>query len=74
GQQNAWSFGRTDIARGAGGTVYGTWNFDPATRVYKEGDTMRNVLNVTNSNNDLNGYQSTIYPGAVKLNQWDYGP
>ncbi|MET3234205.1 UNVERIFIED_ORG: hypothetical protein ABIC54_006421 [Burkholderia sp. 1263] len=74
GQQNAWSFGRTDIARGAGGTVYGTWNFDPATRVSKEGDTMRNVLNVTNSNNDLNGYQSTIYPGAVKLNQWDYGP
>ncbi|CAE6856134.1 hypothetical protein [Paraburkholderia domus] len=31
GQANAWSFGRTDITRGAGGTVYGTWNFNPAS-------------------------------------------
>jgi hypothetical protein len=29
GQANAWAFGRTDITRGAGGVVYGTWNLNP---------------------------------------------
>jgi hypothetical protein len=29
GQNNAWTIGRTDITRGAGGYVYGTWNLNP---------------------------------------------
>jgi hypothetical protein len=28
-QNNAWTFSNTDITRGAGGTVYGTWNLNP---------------------------------------------
>lgn len=74
GQSNAWAFGRTSITRGAGGSVWGSWNFDPNTRVNKEGDTMRNVLNVTNASNDLNGYQATLSPGSIKLNEFNYGP
>ncbi len=32
-QTNAWMFGQNDITRGQGGTVYGTWNFNPATKI-----------------------------------------
>ncbi|MCA7946446.1 hypothetical protein [Burkholderia vietnamiensis] len=31
-QTNAWTFSRTDIVRGAGGVVWGSWNFDPAIK------------------------------------------
>lgn len=50
GQASAWQFGRTDITRGAGGTVYGTWNFDPATKVSISGATMTGRLQLAPEN------------------------
>jgi hypothetical protein len=44
GQAGAWKFGRTDITRGAGGTVYGTWNFDPGTKLNTGGGVMTGRL------------------------------
>ncbi|MFM0608636.1 hypothetical protein PQR05_29320 [Paraburkholderia sediminicola] len=47
GQSSAWTFGKSDITRGAGGSVWGSWNFDPNTKVSKSGDTMTGRLTLT---------------------------
>ncbi|MFL9997368.1 hypothetical protein PQR34_40260 [Paraburkholderia sediminicola] len=44
GQSSAWTFGRGDISRGAGGTVFGTWNFDPNTKLNVGGGTVTGRL------------------------------
>ncbi|MGQ7934696.1 hypothetical protein [Paraburkholderia sp. D1E] len=49
GRNNAWSFGRNEIARGAGGSVWGSWNFDPAAKLNLSGGTMTGRLTLTAS-------------------------
>jgi hypothetical protein len=71
-QNNAWTFSNADITRGAGGYVYGTWNFNPSNYVWKAGDTMSNPLAVV-SGGDSNGYQGRLGPGYIKLNEYSYG-
>jgi uncharacterized coiled-coil DUF342 family protein len=70
-QGNAWTFGNTDITRGAGGYVWGSWNFDPNSKLSTGGGTITNELNVL-WNGDQ-GYQGRFGPGYVKLARYDYG-
>lgn len=46
-QNNAWTFGKFDINRGAGGYVWGSWNFDPASKLSLSGGTMSGRLTLT---------------------------
>jgi hypothetical protein len=71
-QNNAWTFSNNDITRGAGGYLYGTWNFNPSNYVWKAGDTMSNPLAVV-AGGDPNGYQGRVGPGYIKLNEYSYG-
>lgn len=50
GRQNAWAFGRNEITRGAGGTVFGTWNFDPNSKLNTTNPTVTGRLNVVGNN------------------------
>lgn len=70
-QNNAWTFSNADIARGAGGSVWGSWNFDPNTRVVKAGDTMTGELGCWSSGDQ--GYYGRFGQGYLKLARYDYG-
>ncbi|WP_035552107.1 hypothetical protein [Burkholderia sp. 9120] len=47
GRTNAWSFGRNEIARSDGKTVWGGWNFDPASKLSTAGGTLTGRLLLT---------------------------
>ncbi|WP_176343158.1 hypothetical protein [Paraburkholderia bryophila] len=47
GRNNAWSFGRNEIARSDGLRVWGGWNFDPATKLNTAGGTLTGRLTMT---------------------------
>ncbi|WP_143135316.1 tail fiber domain-containing protein [Burkholderia ubonensis] len=46
-QNSAWTFSNTDIVRGAGGAVWGEWNFNPYLKINRSGDTMAGRLNLS---------------------------
>ena len=70
-QNNAWTFSNSDIARGAGGAVWGSWNFDPNTKVNRGGDSMSGELGVITSGDQ--GFYGRYGPGYMKLARFDYG-
>lgn len=49
-QTEAWTISNTDIKRGAGGSVWGSWNFDPNWKVNRGGDTMSGRLTLSGEN------------------------
>lgn len=49
GQNNAWTFGRADITRGAGGYVWGSWNFDPNSKANATAPTITGRANFINN-------------------------
>ncbi|KVW30723.1 tail fiber domain-containing protein [Burkholderia ubonensis] len=49
-QNNAWTFSNSDIVRGAGGAVWGSWNFDPNSKINRAGDTMSGRLSLSGNN------------------------
>ncbi|MEX3614680.1 MAG: hypothetical protein VB141_13215 [Burkholderia gladioli] len=59
-RQNAWTFSGTDISRGGGGSVWGSWNFDPGSKA--------NSADLTWTNGQLGGKAN-----AGARVQWDSG-
>lgn len=49
-QTEAWTISNTDIKRGAGGAVWGSWNFDPNSKINRGGDTMSGRLTLSGEN------------------------
>ncbi|KVM70114.1 hypothetical protein WJ60_09765 [Burkholderia ubonensis] len=49
-QNSAWTFSNSDIVRGAGGAVWGEWNFNPYLKINRSGDTMAGRLNLSADN------------------------
>ncbi|WP_213766747.1 hypothetical protein [Caballeronia sp. dw_19] len=67
GQSNAWSFRGADITRGAGGTVWGSWNFNPASYLPLSGG-------LVTGNVRIYGGQGNQYSGQLMLNANGYEP
>jgi hypothetical protein len=65
-QNNAWTFNNTDILRGAGGTVYGTWNLNPANYLPVAGGWMNGQLTMGNASTILLQGQGNTYSASLR--------
>ncbi|CDL65196.1 hypothetical protein [Burkholderia phage Bp-AMP2] len=68
---NAWTFSPYDISRGAGGYVWGSWNFDPNSKANVGGQIFTGEIG-SRLNGDQ-GYYGRFGQGYIKLARWDYG-
>ncbi|AQT27772.1 tail fiber protein [Ralstonia phage RS-PI-1] len=73
-QASAWSFNQYDITRGAGGTVWGTWNINPAPKRNSYGN-MGYVLSDNSSTITINwgGAFNCYVDGYFQGNMWHTG-